>query len=123
MWAVWNVFCSFIYIYVCSFIYIYIWFYNFWCMHKVLCVNINLGLGTWYKILPQDTQPILSHRIKWRLDLPKKDILITSPILLLLEKPEVYIDFTECRIHKYLQIFSEVRFFAPHASAPSKEKD
>lgn len=24
-------------------------------MHKVLCVNINLGLGTWYKILPQDT--------------------------------------------------------------------
>lgn len=92
-------------------------------MHKVLCVNINLGLGTWYKILPQDTQPILSHRIKWRLDLPKKDILITSPILLLLEEPEVYIDFTECRIHKYLQIFSEVRFFAPHASAPSKEKD
>lgn len=45
MWAVWKVFCSFIYIQK----------YNFWCIHKVLCLNIDLGLGTQYKIFPQDT--------------------------------------------------------------------
>lgn len=38
-----------------SFIYIVLYIYknyNFWCMHKVLCLNTNLGLGTQYKILP-----------------------------------------------------------------------
>lgn len=38
-----------------SFIYIVLYIYknyNFWCMHEVLCPNINLGLGTQYRILP-----------------------------------------------------------------------